>query len=284
MREAEWIAQQRAQLKSEKVKRGVKRSFQETLTEAERLGQAAWTETHEKYSKKLDAKSLAAKIRAYEDGFLLPDEIDDDLLEAVDVFTNKRITIDRQHEAKAAKIKRTVAVQPPVDMTGEVVFIDPTLQDDANVKSVVRLFEMTTVSVRAEARIFIVSDLKQPGQRTEWALSLCGGLLLPRSTFCHEKQVGAVVRFKAAVMTKRMVFITNRFAKCHPVLAELVTSSSTLGNSKWTLIRKAEYDAHNATQAARAKRLRRTKDALALVTKTQKREEPVLRLPLLNIS
>ena len=175
LREAEWIAKQRKQLESEKVKRGVKRPLQETLAEATRLGQASWTAQHEKASVKLEAKSLAAKLKAYEDGFLLPSEIDDDLSEAVKIFKAKRAKIEQQHEHNYDQIKRKLAVRPPVDLAGGVVFIDPILQDVPEVKQVIRQHKMTAVSAREEARIFVVPDLKQPGQRTTWAMSLCGG-------------------------------------------------------------------------------------------------------------
>ena len=283
LREAEWIAKQRKQFESEKVKRGVKRPLQETLAKATRLGQASWTAQHEKASVKLEAKTFAAKLKAYEDGFLLPSEIGDDLLEAVKIFKAKRAKIEQQHENNYDKIKRKLAVRPPVDLAGGVVFIDPILQDIPEVKQVIRQHKLTAVSAREEACIFVVPDLKQPGQRTTWAMSLCGGLLVPQSTFCDKKQAGAVIRFKAAVVTKRMVFITKAFATCHPVLTSLITAASKLDTSKWTLISKAVYVAHNAQQAAREKRLQRIQDAVAVVTKSQKEKEPPL-LHLLSAS
>ena len=159
-----------------------------------------------------------------------------------------------------------------MDLTSGVVFVDPVLQDVPEVKRVIRQHKMVAVSARLEAHIFVAPDLKQPGQRTTWALSLCGGLLLPRSTFCDAKH-GAAIRFKAAIVTKRMIFITKAFAEYHPVITTLITAASELDESKWTLINKAGYVAHNAQQATRAKRMQRIQDAVAIVTKSQKEQE-----------
>ena len=104
-----------------------------------------------------------------------------------------------------------------------------------------------------EARLFVVDNLEQPGDRIQWLVALHGGWLVTVSRVLVNK--GAFVKYMRAVSQRRLVYMTVSFYQQHPPIAQIVAGACASPGTKWRLLHTKEEYLHH----------RNHKDAVALV-------------------
>ena len=96
-----------------------------------------------------------------------------------------------------------------------------------------------------------------------WAAALRGSWVLEPAWAEGEAYTGPVIKFRAAINTKRVLWISDAFAQAHPDVSNVLQACSRLQGSRWTLIQDLETWLH-AKQHLTSKRMSAT--AIAAVT------------------
>ena len=108
---------------------------------------------------------------------------------------------------------------------------------------------------RAEADVFVATDPTQTGVRTAWAARLLGSWMVAPETLQHPAMLGAGLKWKCALDTRRQLYWTEAACQAYPKVVELVKTVITKKNTRqWKRIEnEAEY-LHQKGKARAAKR------------------------------
>ena len=103
-----------------------------------------------------------------------------------------------------------------------------------------------------EAQFAINSNPWSPSCDVDWFACLTGAWILTPEAFIGR---GASVRYHAAVLTKRFVWVSQAARDAHPGLWRCILESlNAVANHKWTLLPSAERFCEEKAKAERAKR------------------------------
>mmetsp|Transcript_152060 Transcript_152060/g.265051 ORF Transcript_152060/g.265051 Transcript_152060/m.265051 type:complete len:1079 (-) Transcript_152060:116-3352(-) len=181
-------------------------------------------------------KTRKRKLEAYHDGLLLDHEVDEQLKE--DAYMDIK---SKEKNAKVRKLAREKALTRlcprEFDLSklkGHKVIILCRQPEEKKVKACLARYHMSLAEDRTQASIFVVDDVSNPGQRTQWCASLLGAWVLSPKAFLHEEQ--AVLKYKPYIETYRQVWMSDLFLERHAVIADILRKVTKVENSKWTLL------------------------------------------------
>ena len=151
-------------------------------------------------------------------------------------------------------------------LDGKRVFLQ--LRDEpTRAMAAARVLELGGVVTREllESSVVVVDNVAAPGERVLWHATLRGCLVASSEMICQGR--GSAVQWAAAIHTRRRLWISARFARENPRVAEIAVAAVRAPGSRWCrLLTKNAF-----LTSARARQ--RTYDTLALVTAPEKRLE-----------
>ena len=148
---------------------------------------------------------------------------------------------------RAAKRQRVAAGPAAVSITDCSIYLAPGLQPTLDeFDTIMARAKLTTASVR-EVSVFIVRDVAEPPAAVLWNAALVGGKIC---TWARVKtgNSGPVRVFKAALDSRRLLYMTDSFlAECPRLASTLVDRSTAFGRrSKWRFTNDMQYFATRA--------------------------------------
>jgi len=226
---------------------------------------AQWCEQHEKELHYQMDKKLSRQVEALRDGVLL-DREEGELTRLLHRKVEQEKTSDLRHLQQARRVQRKLGMlHRELDwhlLNPNKVWCLPSKSSSIAPELAKKGVSMTRDKM--EARMFVVDNLEQPGERIQWLAAVHGGWLVTASQVLVGK--GAFVKYMQAVSQRRLVYMTNNFYQQHPQIAQIVAGACASSGSKWRLLHtREEYLQHCAH-----------KDAVALVCSHEAREA---RLP-----
>lgn len=219
-------------------------------------------------------KFLARKIEAYDIGLLVPTEVTDDFKLAADQHLAKRQKTDAvatRERFRRKMLQHGGRVLPDDWLHGKRAHIGETVVMDEGVllaKGMVMSIDVT------DSDCFIVSDPtpKKLPVETRWAACLLGGYVVVPQVLTGSPG-GAAVKFKAALLTKRDIWISPAFAAKHTDINTVILACvDHFAGCKWKLVAAANA-ADYASVVAQAAVSRRSR-FIGLVVKTEVRALP----------
>lgn len=127
------------------------------------------------------------------------------------------------------------SLRVPMDLTDGKVFVSPGQDiggETAFRQALVKL-KMQRVYDRLDAKVFVVPDITQPGQRIHWIAMLSGGLVCNARYLVSRGHAGGSIAFKAAVRSKRNVWCSDAFVAAHGEIHRILTSCARSPVSRW---------------------------------------------------
>lgn len=239
--------------------------------EAQHVGENGWHEAQEKERRFQEAKRLTRYMEAMDQGYTLPREETSGAREAL------RIWRDFEHR-QAQKYARERAnraaenVRVPVDLTVGKVFVSPghDIGDPTAFRQALVKFKMQRVYDRLDAKVFVVPDVTQPGQRIHWIAMLSGGLVCTSRYLASGGHAGGSIAFKAAVRSKRSVWCSDAFVAAHGEIHRILTSCARSPISRW---RWLPDKAAVLSLASRRAAVGHAGEVVAFVTAAEQRSE-----------
>ena len=120
----------------------------------------------------------------------------------------------------------------PVALDGLKLFQDSAC--DKIPDSVIQCRGLKVSGDRIGADAFLVNDTRKPGDRTLWVAVLKGGVILSRDFVM--KGMGASIKYKAALKSRRNVWVSTEFKEKHAAIVKIITDTneadSTTGRIK----------------------------------------------------
>ena len=198
---------------------------------------AQWGATHDKELTFQKDKQQLEKLVAYEDGVLLPHEVEAELPDDLLTMQLARAKNSLERERKHAKHNLTPLTHTAQKMS--TVFVDPALRTDS-LMTCIRESGMTSCE-RGDAELFVVANVAKLGQRISWCVALSGGVACNTEYIKSRCARGNAITFKSAIKTRRLIFITSAFRRLHPIICDIVDSKMGIPSSKWKLVTLAEF-------------------------------------------
>jgi len=239
---------------------------QHVLQKAERG--AAVSDGITKEARKLKAKHDERAAVALEDGWILPAEENPAMRSRLQELQQRREARDKAQHQEDKRKKGFVKHRDPVVLRGKRVFVEPDIQSPALIIAITALgMERLNGGDRVLADVYVAQDPANPGQRAWWSAVLSGGRIACPG-FMHSKGAsGASLVFRAAVASRRSLWLSPAFCAAHDVLTAILVRSMTPSGNKWRRLQsKASFQAASTT----ATKNNRKYDVLALVTKAEK--------------
>ena len=208
--------------------------------DAARMGMDEWTDGQTRLQDDLEALQTQAKVEAAEDGSLLPREMTAELRDGVHQMLARRKDADRDATAadrRAARI--AVGRRGCIKLSGRKVFIGVGTGDHMHARA--REVGLTVVSHVTEASVFVSNSIDDPGQHVRMAAHLVGGTIVAPSFIDSDGDSGASISFKAALSTKRRLWLSLFVCRSKPALGTIIMKAVTSTVSKWTFIEQEEY-------------------------------------------
>ena len=175
---------------------------------------------------------------AVEDDILLPAETTPQLLDQTQQMIERRVTKDRDQNAVDRRANKIcVGKKAAVPLQGQHVFVEPGTMVDS--EHAVRTFGIKLTGEVHRASIFVVSDLAMPSLEVRLAARLLGGSLVA-PVFLRDGR-GAAVTYKAAVASRRRLWMSIAFCRAHADCARIVVAAATSGASKWRFVDQAAF-------------------------------------------
>ena len=117
------------------------------------------------------------------------------------------------------------------------------MADDAQtlaLRSAARRHGARVVDRRSDAQIFVMGDVGNPGQKARWAAALYGATLVSAQLMLSAGQEGPYISFKAAVTTRRLIWMSEGFKRRHPIVSGIIIEAAASPRSCWQLIATRE--------------------------------------------
>ena len=195
----------------------------------------------------LQAKHRNRLVQAASEGLLLPDELSPEL-EAQSAAVE--IAKAKKERARGRRNQRTLAsldawTLPAAEIfQGKLAFLEnaawaPELHGRG----------MHVTADVAVANIFVVADpATEKLTRWRWSAVLRGGYCFTLSALT--RRVGSCVKFKAALQTRRWLFVSRVFREKHAGVWAIIDAAASADISKWKLISRAQFLARRAARPA----------------------------------
>ncbi len=233
------------------------------------MGAAAWCSTHAKEHEFQRKKERAHLLASISQGHLLNSQVSAYDRAAAAAEHERLCNLDAKRTDAQERQEARVRKKSPVDLTGKTVFYESE-QERAQVARAAGELKLVAVG-RMKADIFCTIDPSAPGQRTEWASSLRGGLLVTPKFICSKGSVGAAVQKLSAMDTKRFIWVSDDFAAQHKMVHQLLCDS-VKQKGRWQLLRdRAAFEKHMKQNDRRRVRCRRNYETIGLVTVAEKK-------------
>ena len=236
------------------------------LGNADHARPAQWCAAHEKELQYQMRKKQARLVEAFRDGVLLQHE-EGDVGILLDIKVEKDKEADRRHLQTERRVQRKLGMlhrdldwQQLANIKAWCLPSKPSTTTD-NISEALAKKGVNTTLDKMEARLFVVDNLEQPGNRIQWLVALHGGWLVTVSRVLVNK--GAFVKYMRAVSQRRLVYMTLSFYQQHPPIAEIVAGACASPGTKWRLLHTKEEYLHRCNH----------KDAVALVCSHEAREK-----------
>lgn len=234
-----------------------------------------WTDKHEKEKKFQQDKRTKRALDAMDQGVLLPEEqirlfgSEEEATVAVGAYRQLRKTnrgdYVRDRLAKRARQTRCTITRDDV-CRGKKIWVKSDALDPQTMSSCLRSVRAIRVPEREAADVYVVDDLTDPGQRVLWNAMFNGLSIISPSFFRGEG--GPMVCYKAAMSSRKKVWVSNGFIEQHTQLANILARRMAAASSTWKMIKDEEF-ADFVT--------RRPEDVLAFVTATEAETLPLPR-------
>ena len=253
--EAAFLRARRGAVKEGVAKRGLAMSMQDIDT-AEVPG---WMPSHEKERQFQVQKRRKLMVGAFKDGHLVDEEItaevEEDAARAdkrADELAKERSAKDRLDTEKLSSKKYRVA-----DMQGKKIFVDGKCPQQDACKAAAGAHLLQCVQDRLQADIFVVPQIADPPQRTEWACAIVGGLLTVPAFIKGEE--APAIKYAQACRLKRDIDFAEHFQADHPSIHALIADAFGIPESNWrakkgantiTLIGKTDKAPEKQTQSS----------------------------------
>jgi hypothetical protein len=135
---------------------------------------------------------------------------------------------------------------------------------------------MDEVNDRLSATVFVVQDVAQAGQRTNWAATLVGGSIVT-ARFFEGEDAPVITKVKAIGIHKEL-YISQAVRANHPAIAEVITKATRLAGSKWKMI---ETEAAFVARYVQANKSHRGPNVIAILSRVDSKEPlPLHGVPL----
>lgn len=176
------------------------------------------TEKGAKLRRKQRVKYDRTKVEAYLDGAL---EEDPDLAEQAGEEVRRRDRLARERKNFKSRVV-AVTTKGKVKLPDGDVYVDPDV-DTPELSCQLRQASRSRCP-RETARIFIVGDVTDPGQRCHWCAVLNGGFLVTPRAFKSDDDdnAGPIICFKRSA--PRTIHMTAQFRAKHTEVARLLTN------------------------------------------------------------
>ena len=268
--EADWLRRRRLAVKDATKDRpgvsdGTLRMQGTIITNDDDKRPSQWCERHEKELQHQLRKKVSRQVEALRDGVLLLHE-EGEVTRLLDNTVKKEKEADLRHLQRARRVHRKLGMLHRhldwLQLKTLKTWCVPSRASSIAQKLATK--GVNTTLDKMEARLFVVDNLDQPGERVQWLVALHGGWLVTVSQVLEGK--GAFVKYMRAVSRRRLVYMTSDFCQQHPQIAKIVGAACSSSGTKWRLLHtREEYMKH-----------RTHKDAVALVCSHEARET---RLP-----
>jgi hypothetical protein len=213
-------------------------SVARTLRVSLKRGAEALSDKHVKEAKFMHEKRAKSCIEAARDGILLSKEAPAGcnmpaLVNTMNLHEDKLI---EQRERDRARRERLLTNRAPtVSFHGASVYIDPAI-NNSDLATCVATNRMNVETQRMQATMFVVKDVAAPGQRTSLAAALVGGRVAALQYMLSNGRSGASIKYRAATLTKRWVWVSPAFKAAHPALADQVQRAIDMPGSTWQVL------------------------------------------------
>jgi len=233
------------------------------------LGTKAWAKGHAMEQVFQKRKERAHFLSSVDQGHLLDMQVVAKDKTAAVVEAARLVKLDVTRTAAQRRQEAPLKKQEPVDIRGMTVFFESdAIRNDVD-ESAKRLGLIA--GDRLTARLFVVADPTEPGERTRWAACLRGGLLATAAFVRGDGARGACVKQKPAILCKRSIWISTQFRDSHRALYDLVRQCV---HGRWPILDgRAAFEKKLEMNDRRSVRCRRTFDTIGLVTVSEKRKD-----------
>ena len=215
-----------------------------------------------------DSKIKAKRYEAYREGHLMPSEVTDKCKQEFQLMQKKEKDNDEKRDKKE---QGALDKTEPLNITrgyfaGKTVFVD-SAYNSLELRQLLVNLKIVRACNRLGADALVVENPGQPGMRNLWSAVLTGAPLMTKSVV--ETLAGPIVQYHAALAITRTIWISLKFRRARPVIADLILQTSKqLANSKWKFI---ESDDTAAFIPGRSKS-KAKQQFMALVTKAEAKD------------
>ena len=200
------------------------------------VGSDGWSEAHEKERLFQETKRLTRYMEAMDEGHTLPKEESAGAKEALRMWRDFEHSKAEKY-VKAKTRQASARLRVPADLTAGKVFVQPgyDVGDATAFRQALVRFKMQRVYDRLDAKVFIVPDITEPGQRIRWIAMLSGGLVCDAKYLVSGGHAGGSIAFKAAARGKRSIWCSDAFVNAHGEIHRILTTMvrSAISNWRW---------------------------------------------------
>lgn len=180
---------------------------------------------HAKKCQRLSEEAWAGRVGALENASV-------EELEMVAAFMEKKIANDKQYMGRAFKRRRAAAGPPEITIANCNVYVAPDVPVTAETVAAKAREANFTRSTAADASVFVVKEIQQPAKSVVWHAALIGGAVCTWDRVMAG--IGPAVVYKAALSSKRIVYMTDAFlAECPRIAALIVDRAGRHSGCKW---------------------------------------------------
>ena len=213
-----------------------------------------------------DAKENTSKIEALLAGHLLEHEIDEQLLADAEKHVLKIGKAQSRLASTKAATKRKVVDKPVHDVSGANVYIDSAC-DNGFPDRVLANLGVQRATTRALADLFIVPDPCTAQRKIRVLAALSGGILATPEYLRSGGKKGAAIAYKAAVATKRNVYLTAGFMNNFPSIASDLYEVLQQTHCQWKLT--TEEAIHQSLNPANRGHEKRQRECIVFMSQAE---------------
>ena len=155
-------------------------------------------------------------------------------------------------------------------LRGKKVYIEDNL-NTVDLRHIMAKVGLIRVLERIRGEVFVVANPCRASSRILWVAILCGGYVATADAICGKP--GVTIKYKPALAKKRQLWISQKFWRNHPTVAQIVDSLiRNWQGSMWKLLGEPDNPAvfrstHRATKEKSS--------VLALVTTREFEEQSI---------
>lgn len=267
-----WMANRRRMV-DKLVKAAPKATIRATMHIAKGLGGRRWSQQMDDHECAENDKLTASFLRGIHERTVSPSEA------TALAHTMAREEADRFQKAALdtananARQEITLRHVDHVNWSGSRVFVDPEVQLSAQELRDLTKAGAQHVDSRIRANVIIVKNPTNPGMRNQTAAILCGLTVSTRRAI-KTKERGIAIAFTAATHARRLLWVSEAFRHEFPHMSKVVDEAVGRPSNKWKVVSsQADFVGAVARRTAGPRRNHRVYEAIALVTKEEKRTE-----------